>query len=120
MDIIVSRQTVIACLKSLGFGSYFAAHKPRLTEVNMKKRLRCAMEHVNWTEDQWKSVVWSDESRFSLNGNDTDARVIRKVGEKYQARHIIPTTGGFGPLAVIEESVNRDVYINILAETFHP
>ncbi|KAG1442595.1 hypothetical protein G6F56_011000 [Rhizopus delemar] len=100
----------------------------------MKKRLRWAMEHVNWTEDQWKSVIWSDESRFSLNGNDADARVIRKVGERYQARHIIPTVkyggggvmiwacfwaGGFGPLAVIEESVNQDVYINILAETFH-
>ncbi|KAG1471563.1 hypothetical protein G6F56_002054 [Rhizopus delemar] len=62
------------------------------------------MEHVNWTEDQWKSVVWSDESRFSLNGNDADPRVIRKVGERYQARHIVLT----------------DVYINILAETFHP
>ncbi|KAG1467644.1 hypothetical protein G6F56_004296 [Rhizopus delemar] len=54
MDIMISRQTVIACLKSLGFESYFAAHKPRLTEVNIKKSLRWAMEHINWTEDQWK------------------------------------------------------------------
>ncbi|KAG1469256.1 hypothetical protein G6F56_003358 [Rhizopus delemar] len=92
MDIMVSRQTVIACLKSLGFGFCFVAHKPRLTEVNMKKRFRWAMEHVNWTEDQWKSVVWSDKPRFSLNGNNADAGVIRKVGERYQARHVIPTT----------------------------
>ncbi|CAO3680717.1 unnamed protein product [Rhizopus stolonifer] len=65
MGIMVSRQTVIVCLKSLGFGSYFAAHKTGLTEVNMKKRLHWAIEHVNWTDDQWKSIVWSDESRLA-------------------------------------------------------
>ncbi|RCH82429.1 hypothetical protein CU098_004258 [Rhizopus stolonifer] len=29
MDIMIPWQTIIACLKSLGFESYFAAHKPR-------------------------------------------------------------------------------------------
>jgi hypothetical protein len=28
--------------------------------------------------------------------------------------------GGFGPLVIVEESVNQDVYIKILAEHFHP
>lgn len=65
----------------MGFRSYFAAYKPLLTEKHMKKRLRWAKDHVNWTADQWKSVGWSDESRFSIIDADGGARVLRKVGE---------------------------------------
>lgn len=28
--------------------------------------------------------------------------------------------GGFGPLTVINSTVNQDEYINILADNFHP
>ncbi|GAA5797912.1 hypothetical protein HPULCUR_003308 [Helicostylum pulchrum] len=39
-------------LKEAGFGSYFAAHKPRLTERQKIQRLRWVLSHVNWTKDQ--------------------------------------------------------------------
>lgn len=70
-------------MRNLGFGSYFAANKPALSEDNKKKRLRWAKEHDNWTEEQWRGVVWSDESHFTVEGNDGEARVIRKVCERY-------------------------------------
>ncbi|KAG1171658.1 hypothetical protein G6F70_005291 [Rhizopus microsporus] len=65
----------------------------------MKKRIRWAHKHANWTAEQWSGIIWSDESWFTVTGNDGDARVIRKVGERYEAKHIVPTknchTGGY-------------------------
>lgn len=134
-DISISRTTLITYIKELGFGSYFAAHKPALTEENKKRRLRWAKERVNWTKEQWDGVVWSDESRFTVEGYDGGARVLRKVGERYQAEHIKPTSkwgkgnvmiwgcfwsGGFGPLVFIDQTVNQDAYINILSNKFLP
>ncbi|KAG1206581.1 hypothetical protein G6F68_008551 [Rhizopus microsporus] len=114
--------------------SYFAAHKPALTEEPMKKRLRWAHEYANWTIEQWSSIIWSDESRFTVTGNDGSAR-IRKVSERYATKHIVPTKkyggGGvmiwscfhandFGPLVLADDTVDQDKYINILAQSFHP
>ena len=52
VDIEVCRQTVISSLKRMEYGFFFSAHKPALTEKHMKKRLRWAQEHVNWTVEQ--------------------------------------------------------------------
>ena len=38
-----------------------AAKKPLLKDNNNKKRLAWANKHEQWTLDQWKSVLWSDE-----------------------------------------------------------
>ena len=35
-----------------------------------KKRLQFAREHKDWTLEQWKKVMWSDESRFTLFQSD--------------------------------------------------
>jgi len=82
-----------------------------------------------------RSVVWSDESRFTVERYDGGARVIRKVGERYEERHVVPTTkwgkgsvmiwscfwgGGFGPLVFIDGTVIQDAYVNILAQKFLP
>jgi uridine kinase len=64
------------CVKSLGFGSYFGAYKPRLIENRKKRRLRWTKEQVNSTLDQWKSVVWSDESQFSVTGEEANLLVL--------------------------------------------
>lgn len=82
---MISRQTIINYLKEMGFRSYFVAHKPSLTEANKKGRLCQALDHVNWTQEQWKSVVWSDESRFTVEGYGGGTRVIRRVGERYES-----------------------------------
>ena len=134
-QIDISRSTLIRYMKEIGFGSYFAAHKPKLSEENKKRRLRWAKERVNWTMEQWNSVVWSDESRFTVESYGGGARVFRKVGERYQPQHIVPTTkwgkgnvmiwscfwaGGFGPLVFIDGSVDQDTYVNILSQKFLP
>ncbi|KAG1454504.1 hypothetical protein G6F55_007572 [Rhizopus delemar] len=114
---------------------FLAAHEPRLTARHRKSRLRWAKEHLNWTEDQWRSVVWSDESRFCVEGSKRGKRVLRKEGERYDERNIIFTVkwggggamvwgcfrrGGFGLLEMIDtSSVDQETYISILANMFH-
>ncbi|KAG1487999.1 hypothetical protein G6F54_012320 [Rhizopus delemar] len=136
LDIFVCIETLRSYVDRLDFKSYRAAHKPRLTTRHRKSRLRWAKEHLNWTEDQWRSVVWSDESRFCVEGSKRGKRVLRKEGERYDERNIIPTVkwggggamvwgcfwgGGFGPLEIIDtSSIDQETYINILANRFHP
>ncbi|KFM62921.1 SCAN domain-containing protein 3, partial [Stegodyphus mimosarum] len=54
--------------------------------------------HRNWTVDQWKWVLWSDESRFTLYGSDGRVWVWRLPGERLLPECIVPTVkfGGGG------------------------
>ena len=45
------------------------------------KRLHWAKTYVNWTADKWDSVIWSDETKISLFGNDGIKYVRRRIGE---------------------------------------
>jgi hypothetical protein len=35
-----------------------------------KNRLECAHFHKNWFSEQWRQVIWSDESRFRVSDSD--------------------------------------------------
>ena len=39
---------------------------PKLTEKQRVHRLKFAREHLDWLEEDWRKVVWSDESPFEL------------------------------------------------------
>ena len=41
---------------------------PHLRKGNTTKRLKFAQRHKNWSAEQWKSVLWSDESKFEIFG----------------------------------------------------
>lgn len=52
VDIEVCRQTAISSLKRMEHGSYFAAHKPVLTDEHMKKKPLWAHKHVHWADEE--------------------------------------------------------------------
>jgi transposase len=117
----------------LGFASYSPAKKPALSDRHKLNRLQWCQEKVDWTVDQWKSVVWSDESRYTIVGNDGGFRVVRKEGERYLEQHILETHkfgkgsimlwgcfwyGGLGPLVALTGKIDQDAYVNCLAQNF--
>jgi hypothetical protein len=58
-----------------------ACHKPPISERNRTARLQWAIEHSNWTIDQWKKILWSDETW--INGDrHTKTYVTRQKGEE--------------------------------------
>ncbi|CAO3669343.1 unnamed protein product [Rhizopus stolonifer] len=76
--------------------------------------MRWVMEYVGWMEEQWRIVVWSDESRYTVRGNDGGARVIRKTEESILAYKF--GCGGFGPLIIAEEAATQDYALEKLIE----
>ena len=51
-------------LHEMGFHGRAAAHKPKITLSNAKRRLEWCKAPRHQTIEQWKRVLWSDESRF--------------------------------------------------------
>lgn len=49
-----------------GYPARKAAKKPLLTPAMIDKRLKFAQDHLDWTEDDWMKVMFSDESTFRL------------------------------------------------------
>jgi hypothetical protein len=63
----VSRETVRCHMKNnLGLHSYRRSKKPLLTKKMRAARVAFAKSKVNWTAEDWKRVLWSDESFFEL------------------------------------------------------
>ncbi|GFT87774.1 QLQ domain-containing protein [Trichonephila clavipes] len=68
--ISVSSRTVRRELKNLGFHGRAAAHKPNITPQSAKHRLQWCRAHRHETVDMWKTVLWNDESRFTVWHSD--------------------------------------------------
>lgn len=90
-SINVSRDTVARVLKSFGFVARIKIAKPALTGKQKKARLVWAKEHAKWTSDDWKNVVWSDESKFQLCDSDGREVVWIKKSESISEASIKPT-----------------------------
>lgn len=83
----VSNLTIRRALERVaGIKSYWAARKPFISEQNRIKRLAFARDHINWTNEQWAKVMWTDESPFHLRIRGKE-RVFRRLGDRYKPKY---------------------------------
>ena len=54
-----------------------------LTGRHRRDRLQWADRHINWTRQDWRTILFSDESRFALSNSDGRIRVYRRMNERY-------------------------------------
>jgi len=87
----VSVSTVKRRLQKAGLHGRISMKKPLLSAQNRKKRLTWAREHQNWTLEDWKTVLWTDESKFIIFGSRRRAFVRRFSGERAKDYCISPT-----------------------------
>ena len=80
----VSDQTVRNRLKEANLRARRSAVRQVLTRAHRRVRLNWARAHVAWTRQQWATVLFSDESRFTVSFHDGRIRVWRRQGERYQ------------------------------------
>ncbi|TMZ26485.1 hypothetical protein EMF65_33690 [Klebsiella pneumoniae] len=66
----ISSRTVRRELHGMGFHGRAAASKPYITKCNAKRRMQWCKARRHWTLEQWRRVLWSDESRFSVWQSD--------------------------------------------------
>ena len=60
--------TIKKALASRGFHNHIAHKKPFLKEKHIKACLKFALKYKDWRED-WKRVIWTDESTFEIEKN---------------------------------------------------
>lgn len=132
----VTVETVQKNLNASGCKARKKKPKPRLSKKNIENRLKFAKNFENYTDDDWKRVIWSDESkvnRFQSDGNYwtwtvgdpntiTPNMVIPTVKHGGGSVMIWGCFGwnGVGSLCRIEGRMNSNDYKQILATKLLP
>ncbi|GFV81469.1 transposable element Tcb1 transposase [Trichonephila clavipes] len=86
---IISRQTVYKCLGHIGLYARRPVRSVPLTATHCRLRLTWSSEHVLWTLQQWSCVMFSDESRFSLQSDSHRTLIWRAPGIRYHKENNI-------------------------------
>ena len=79
----VSVQTVRNRLHSAGLRARRPYVGVPLSQRHRQARLAWTRQHRRWTNQQWATVLFTDESRFLLDMLDRRRRVWRHRGERY-------------------------------------
>ncbi|GFS56869.1 transposable element Tcb1 transposase [Trichonephila clavipes] len=79
----VSRQTVYRRLGHIGLYARRPVRCVPLTATHCRLRLTWSREHALWTPQQWSCVMFSDESRFSLQSDSRRTFIWRAPGTRY-------------------------------------
>jgi len=76
-----SEYAIRSAFKREGYVRRVSRKKPPLSDDNKKKRKAWAEEHVSWTDEQWDTILWSDET-WAQPGKHTRVWVTRKIGQE--------------------------------------
>ncbi|GFW89691.1 transposable element Tcb1 transposase [Trichonephila clavipes] len=86
---IVSRQPVYRRLGHIGLYARRPVRCVPLTATHCRLRLTWSREHALWTPQQWSCVMFSDESRFSLQSYSRRILIWRAPGTRYHQENTI-------------------------------
>ncbi|GBO42937.1 hypothetical protein AVEN_85579-1 [Araneus ventricosus] len=99
----VSRQTVYRRLGHIGLYARRPVRCVPHTATHCRLRLAWSREHALWTPQQWSCVMFSDESRFSLQSDSRRTFIWRAPGTRYHQentnerhRFTVVQDGSFG------------------------
>ena len=127
----ISAQTVCRGLKKEGLKSVVKCKCPLLSAKHRRARLDFAISHQYWTIDDWKRVVWSDETKINLLGSDGRKWAWKRPGEGLSDRLVVGTKkfgggslmmwgcmgwDGVGYACKINARMDADLYVAILED----
>ena len=130
-NIEVSAQTVRRALKEAGLKSATKKKSPRLLPRHVKERYEFAQTHQHWTVEDWKRVVWSDETKINRLNSDGRKWVWKKRSGELTEQHVqgtvqfgggnimlwgCMTERGVGYACRIDNRMDGDLYIRILGD----
>ena len=91
----ISAETTRRYLKRAGLKAVVKKKKPLLTARHKRARMDFALAHKDWTVEDWKRVVWSDETKANRLGSDGRKWAWKKGGEGLSDR-LVSGTVKFG------------------------
>ena len=82
-NIDCSVRTAYRRLREAGIQSRRPAVLIPLSFEHRRRRVAWCDAHRSWNDHHWQKVLWTDESRFTLDFNDGRVRVHRLPGERF-------------------------------------
>ena len=83
LGVNISAETVRRILKKRGFRKTKPTRKPGLTPAMKKARLEWALERQHWTIEDYKNIIWLDETSVILLYRRGGYRIWRTPSEAY-------------------------------------
>lgn len=126
-----SDQTLRRELRSLGLKSGVKCKQPMLTRKHRAARKARAEAHESWTLENWKRVIWSDETKINRIGLDGRQWVWKRPGDPLSKRLVQETVKhgggrimfwgcftweGPGYGSKIDGNMDTDLYLKIMDE----
>jgi transposase len=127
----INAETVRRALKETGLKAAHKQKKPRLLPKHRRQRMDFAILHKDWTVEDWKRVIWSDETKINRLGSDGQEWVWKQPAEVVADRHIqstmkfgggslmvwgCMTAQGVGYMCRIDGRMNAELYTDILED----
>lgn len=125
-------RTVQRLLKKEGVKAYVQQKKPGLTLNHYAKRLKFAKDHLHWNMEEWKTVMFSDETTISRVGSFGRKYYYSSPEHKRLKPHQVKETKqsgggkimvwgcmtyhGVGDASWIPGKINAEAYIDVLKE----
>ncbi|GFW45795.1 transposable element Tcb2 transposase [Trichonephila clavipes] len=86
---VPSRETIRRRLTEVGLRSRRPLRRLPLTPHHRQCRLDFCRPRATWSVTDWRRVIFSDESRFSLGADDHRTRVWRRTGQRSDPAFIV-------------------------------
>lgn len=97
----VSDQTIRNRLHEDGQRSRIRVVRIKLTRAHRAARLRFAREYLDWTMDNWRTVLFTDESKVKFLSDDRRVRVWRRQSERFTDPCVHETDRFGGPSVMV-------------------
>ncbi|KAG0804377.1 hypothetical protein G6F20_012558 [Rhizopus arrhizus] len=127
----VGVETVRRALRKAGLGAIEKPKKPLLSAKNIRNRLSWYITHKDWTVDDWKRVIWSDETKINRFNSDGRTWTWIRSGESLKSHHVKMTVkhgggnimlwsaityAGVGWMCKINGNMDKTLYKEILED----
>lgn len=87
-NVTVGRDTIRNRLHEANLRSRRPLRCPPLSRGNRAARLDWCQNYQNWDENDWATVLFTDESRFGFHPDSRRTRVWRRSGNAERLRHV--------------------------------
>jgi len=126
----VTSKTIRNDLKREGYTSHYCRKKPDLKKIHRLKRLQFAEAHVEKPQQFWDSVLWSDESKFTIYKSDGRQRAFMKPKSALNPKNVQSTvkhgggkvmvwgsmaTNGTGNMQFIDVTMDQQYYQELVS-----
>ena len=97
----VSADTVRRRLAAANLRNRRPARRPVLTPRHRMARLQWAQGRIRWRHQQWRQVLFTDESRFCVDSPDGRVRIWRPRNERFADASVLERNAWGGPSVMI-------------------